>query len=134
MKKIIKSPNKRAVICIALCLVFHILFWPFAYKATLGKAPSYITETVDIYVPDGIPYKFKSILSIDIADFWIFRLNKKEQVEMERDLKINNWNIIDDEEIMVVEESIGYDAYSEMHQSINEHKCYIYTFDHEKEI
>ncbi len=134
MEKTEKSQNKKIAICIALCLLFHIVFWPsvfgIAFKISFGPVDSYITEQVDIYIPDGIANEFKQFLSIDIDEYWIFHLNKKEQDEMNKDIETNNWRVMNDTDVMMVKNHTGgYDENCHIYESINNHKCYIYIFD-----
>lgn len=133
-----KSLNKKIAICIALCLLFHIVFWPFvfgiAFKISFGSVDSYITEQVDIYVPDGIAKEFKQYLSIDIDEYWIFCLNKEEQNEIQKDIETNNWRLVNDTDVMIVEDHTTFDDYGDIYESINNHKCYIYIFDCDNKI
>lgn len=134
MEKKVKSPNKKIVICIAICLIFHSAFLPFVFKTAFGRVDSYITEQVDVYIPDGIADEFKQYLSIDIDGYWIFYLNKKEQNEMKKDIEIKNWRIMNDTDVMMVEDYTGFDSDNDICKSINNHKCYIYIFDCDNEI
>ncbi len=134
MEKKVKSPNKKIVICIAICLIFHSVFWPFVFKTAFGRVDSYITEQVDVYIPDGIADEFKQYLSIDIDGYWIFHLNKKEQNEIKKDIEIKNWRIMNDTDVIIVEDYTGFGSDNDACKSINNHKCYIYIFDCDNEI
>lgn len=132
------SPYKYFVICIVVCIVFLMVFLPsvfyITFKCVFGPVDSYITEQVDIYVPDGIAKEFKQYLSIDIDEYWIFRLNKEEQNEMQKDIETNKWRLVNDTDVTIVEDHTSYDDDSVIYESINNHKCYIYIFDCDNKI
>lgn len=130
-----KKANKKTLICIVICLVFHLVFWPFVFKTVFGKMDSYIIELVDIYIPGGASDEFNRELSIDIYDYWIFHLNNKEQDEIKKDIEMNNWRIMNDTDVMIVCDYTNFDVdNNDIYKSINNHKCYIYIFDCDNEI
>lgn len=138
MEKKIKETNKKIVIGIVAFLVFNIIFWPsvlfIAFNVAFGPVKTHITEQVSVYVPDGIANDFKQYLSIDIDEYWIFHLNKTEQGKMADDINVNNWHIMDDAEVMMVQNRTAFDDDSDIYDSINNHKCYIYIFDCDNKI
>lgn len=58
MKKGQASPYKYFVICIVVCIVFLMVFLPsvfyITFKCVFGPVDYYITEQVDIYVPEYV--------------------------------------------------------------------------------
>ncbi len=129
-----KKSNKKIIICILVCLTFHLAFWPFAFKCAFGRVDSYITELVDIYIPNGIADEFKQYLSIDVDEYWIFELSTKEQNELLEDIEVKNWRVMDDTDILKLDYYTGFDSDNSIRQSIDNHKCYIYIFDCDNEI
>ncbi len=130
-----KSKRLRKIVSIvAVCLVVLIVFLSFIFKLKFGRVDSYITALVDIYIPTGISDEFKQELSIDIYEYWIFKLNDEEQGEITKDIKSNNWRVMTDKDVNIVEERTAFDKDSDVYKSINNHKCYIYIFDCDNEI
>ena len=134
-KKISKKSIALIIIaCVVLSFVLVTSALYMGFRLTFFTVSEHITDQVEIYVPDGVADEFKQYLSIDIDEYWIFHLSKKEQNEMEKDIEAHNWRVMNSTDVMYVEQRAAYDEDSVIYKSINNHKCYIYIFDCDNKI
>ncbi len=134
-KKLSKKSIALIIIaCVVLSFVLVTASLCIAFRLTFFTVSEHITEPVEIYVPDGVANEFKQYLSIDIDEYWIFHLNKKEQDEMNEDIEAHNWRVMDSTDVMYVKQCVAYDEDSDIYKSINNNECYIYIFDCDNKI
>ena len=133
-----KLSRKNIAIMISACIVLSVALVMsvlcVGFRIAFGTVKEHITEQVEIYVPDGVANEFKQYLSIDIDEYWIFRLNTEEQNEMQKDIEINSWRVMNDTDVMIVENHTGHYDDSVIYESINNHRFYIYILDCDNKI
>ena len=132
-----KKTSKNIVViiaCVVLSVALVISILCVGFRIAFGTVKEHITEQVEIYVPDGVANEFKQYLSIDIDEYWIFHLNKRERDEMKKDIEAHNWRVMSSADVSYVEQRAAHYENSKIYKSINDHKCYIYIFDCDNKI
>ncbi len=86
------NKKRKKVLAVFLIIVAFSGIWTIVFKAKYENIKnSYVSET-GVYTPGGIPNEYHNdFFSIDIFEYWVYKLNKSEQKEIEEDLKSGYW-------------------------------------------
>lgn len=85
------NKKRKKVLAVFLIIVVFFGVLTFIFKAKYENINnSYVSET-GVYTPGGIPQEYHIDLSIDTFEYWVYKLNKSEQKEIEEDLKSGYW-------------------------------------------
>lgn len=131
MKKIvnkIKNIKPRTKKLIIILLVISQLLIAINILC-FGKINPYITEQNVVYTPTKLPSRFHyTIISIDEFQYWVFRLNnKEEQIIINEAENGGNWTKMTDEHVDKLD---SFDSYIKIFGYFYRyHDCYISIYD-----
>ena len=86
----IKVKRHKKIFCktvVVLFIVFCLLL-----KLPFVKINPYISEMDIVFVPDSVPLIFNTdVLTKEINEYWVYRLNKEQQQLITQDISNGNW-------------------------------------------
>lgn len=85
-----KNVNRKVAIVLCILAFIVAVSWVFMVKVT-NIRNSFVSE-IGVYTPSGVPNEYRNdIISIDIYQYWVYKLNEYEQKAIEEDMKTGYW-------------------------------------------
>ena len=127
MKEKISKKRIRKKIKVIVSIIASITVIVGAFNIyTRVNSFKYISEKNITYVPTSIAkMHHRDIIGIDEFEYWVFKLNKTEQKEMQKYLKTDDWSLINSNHPEFVLER----AEDETNLTFNSGNCYICVYD-----
>lgn len=121
-KPINKKLLKILALVVSICLVLS-----FVIRYAFGTINEYIADLGIVYVPQKPAIRFYyQIFSIDIFEYWVFKLNNEEEKIILDEAENGNWSEMNSEHIA----KIDCEEYRKIFgNSYKKHKCYICIYD-----
>ena len=119
--KFSKSLNSVIVLIMVLSIFSH---W---FKLQFGMISEYISGLGIVYTPVTYASRFHQDLSIDTFEYWVFKLNDSEKMEISKDIEIGNWEKLNSNHIERLDSFTRY--YKILGFLYKKHDCYICIYD-----
>lgn len=84
-----KDVNRK--VAIVLCILAFIIAIALNFMVKVTNIRNSFVSKIGVYTPGGISNEYHNELSIDTFEYWIYELNKSEQIEIEEDIKTGQW-------------------------------------------
>jgi len=86
------NKKRKKVLAVFLIIVVFSGVLTFIFKAKYENIKNSYVSEMGVYTPGGIPDEYyNDFFNIDIFEYWVYKLNKSEQKEIEKDLKSGCW-------------------------------------------
>ncbi len=124
----IKKPINKKILKILALVVSICLVLSFVIRYAFGTINEYIAELGIVYVPQKPAIRFYyQIFSIDIFEYWVFKLSNEEEKIILDEAENGNWSEMNSEHIAKLE---YFDEYKKIFGNrYKKHKCYICIYD-----
>ncbi len=132
-KNLAKMKNKTRVLklLIAMIVVFSIVF--HLLRITYGTINEYISDLNIVYTPSSPARTYRySNISIDIFEYWVFKLSDLEEKTVLNDIENGKWDELDSNHIAKLD---AFDYYNKiLGKNYKKNDCYICIYDCKNDI
>ncbi len=125
--KRIKPSNKKALKILAVLLVVHFFIFS-ALWSYVGGINEYIAQLDIVYTPTKPAFRFYyQIMSIDTFEYWIFKLNDKEEKKILDEVEEGKWSEVNSQHMGRLED---FEYYGKIFgEKYKDHESYICIYD-----